>query len=364
MKPQEIVNLALDYYYGKDSFMAEYNGYTHSQDYSKAFELFQEAAKKRKSVACYFLACMYRDGHGTEKDYVQARKWFIRAEKLGREYVSIDLGTLDDMIGAENGDLDAMWSLANAYKEGWSVSIDNNEALRWYKTAAENGHVKSQESLGYIYYKGSLVPVNMSEAIRWYELASEAGSSIAHYYLGCIYLQGKGVKKDIDLAEEHLKSSDYFGVDDLLDAIRLMRESEKGNKQAQHDLAFIYANSEALGYDWSEAARLLKLSHEPKELTPELKIIADFVIAHNDLNQAVGYKVYKPTWHPKSMSFWFNPPIQEDEEESYPCVSGELVLVDEGIIVVEDYRSGQYYLLDECLGSSIENAVYAITTFE
>lgn len=62
MKPQVIVNLALDYFYGKESSMAEYRGYTHSQDYSKAFELFQEAAKKRKSVAYCYLGKMYRDG--------------------------------------------------------------------------------------------------------------------------------------------------------------------------------------------------------------------------------------------------------------------------------------------------------------
>jgi len=60
----------------------------------------------------------------------------------------------------------------------------------------------------------------------------------------------------------------------------------------------------------------------------------------------------------------YNPPIQEDEEECYPCVSEELVLVDEGVIVVEDYRSGQYYFFDKCLGDSIENAVHAIAKFE
>ena len=161
MKPQEIVNLALDYFYGKDDSMAEYRGYTHSQDYSKAFELFQEAAKKRKSVAYMYLGRMYRDGLGIEKNYDLAKKWFTRADKSGHEFAILDISTIDNMIGAENGDLEAMWKLANGYMEGFHISLDVNEALRWYRTAAENGHVKSQESLGYIYYKGKGVPLNI-----------------------------------------------------------------------------------------------------------------------------------------------------------------------------------------------------------
>lgn len=363
MKPQEIVNLALDYFYGKDDSMAEYLGYTHSQDYSKAFELFQEAAKKRKSVAYMYLGEMYRDGLGIEKNYDLAKKWFTRADKSGHEFAILYISTIDNIIGAENGDLEAMWKLANDYMRGSYISLDINEALRWYRTAAENGHVKSQESLGYIYYKGKDVPLNIPEAIRWFELAAEEYSSMANYFLGCIYLRGKGVEKDIDLAEDYLNSSDEFGTTDLLNAIRLMRASEKGDKQAQRDLAFEYATSEALGYDWSEAARLLKLAIAPKEITSAHKIIADFIIAHDDSGQKGDYKIYKPTWHPRPMSFWFNPPIPEDEDESHPCVSGDLVLVDEGIIVVEDYNSGQYHLLDECLGNSIETAVYAIQKY-
>jgi TPR repeat protein len=257
-----------------------------------------------------------------------------------------------------------MHKLATAYQYGWGVSDDIEEAIRWYKAAAEKGHPESQSSLGFIYRQGSTVSKDISQAVYWYKLAAAQGNSSALYGLGCIYLKGEGVDKDIDLAEKYLESSEYFNASDLLDIIELMRASESGDLKARRELAFKYAATEALGYDRSEAARLLKTAIEPKELSPELKTIADFVAAHNDLPSGDDYKIYKPSWHPCSVSFWFNPPIAEDEEESFPCVSGEIILVDDRIVVVEDYNSGEYYLLDECLGYSIENAVHAIETYK
>lgn len=362
MKPQQIVDLALDYFFGKESDTYGLHGYQHSQDYTKAFELFQEAAKKRKSVAYYYLGEMYRDGKGTERDLEQAKKWFTRAYKSEHMMASSALNTVEHMIGAEKGEPEAMHKLAAEYQYGWGVSDDIQEAIRWYKAAAEKGYPESQSSLGFIYAQGSKVSKDISQAVYWYKLAAAQGNSSALYGLGCIYLKGEGVDKDIDLAEKYLESSGHYNASDLLDIIELIRTSESGDLKARRELAFKYAATEALGYDRAEAARLLKTAIEPKEISPEVKTIADFVAAHNDLPSENDFKMYRPSWHPYPMSFWFNPPIDEDEEESFPCVSGEIILVDDRIVVVEDYNSGEYYLLDDCLGHSIENAVHAIKT--
>jgi TPR repeat protein len=373
MKPQQIVDLALEYFHGKEGDPYGLRGYQHSQDYTKAFELFQEAAKKRKSVAYYYLGVMYRDGKGTEKDYDQAKEWFTRAEKLEHINAFSALKTLEHMVGAENGEPEAMHKLAEAYQYGNGVSDDIEEAIRWYKAAAEKGHPESQSSLGFIYHHGFKVSKDIAQAIHWYELAAAQGSSSAMYGLGCIYLKGEVVEKDIELAEKYLSSSHYFNESNLLNIIGLMKASESGDLKACRDLAFEYATTEALGYDWSEAARLLKKAIEPKKITPEFKTIADFIIAHNDHPSAKDYKIYKPSWHQHPVSFCFTPPIDEDEEddyddydeeESYPYVSGAMVLIDDGIIVVEEYNSGEYYLLDECQGDSIDNAVHAIETYK
>ena len=361
MKPQQIVDLALEYFHGKEGDPYGSRGYQHSRDYTKALELFQEVAKMRNSVACYYLGVMYRDGKGTERNLDQAMMWFTRADNLGHEMALLAICALKHMIGAEKGELEAMHRLAAAYEYGSGVSIDIEEAIRWYKAAAEKGHPESQSSLGYIYHKAKMVSKDISQAVYWYKLAAEQGDAKAMYGLGCIYLKGEGGEKNIDLAEKYLKSSHYFFASDLLGIIRLMRASEKGNLKACRDLAFEYATTEGLGYDWSEAARLLKKAIEPKKITPEFKTIADFISAHNDHPSAKDYKIYKPSWHPHPVSFYFNPPIKKKRK---PSVSGALVLVDDYIIVVEDYNSGKYYLLDECLGDSIGNAVHAIETYK
>lgn len=73
-----------------------------------------------------------------------------------------------------------------------------------------------------------------------------------------------------------------------------------------------------------------------------------------------GYaKVYRPSWHPHPMQFWFNPPFNEKGVSS-PTLSNAVILMDNGDIMVEDVYTGLSYNLDTCLEDSIQNFVYSI----
>ena len=91
-------------------------------------------------------------------------------------------------------------------------------------------------------------------------------------------------------------------------------------------------------------------------------IIYDFLNQFEDFTQSdreSGYKnVYRPSWHIGPFQFWFNPPFDETGK-SEPTLSGAIILLEDGTIMVENMRDHLFYNLDECLGDSIRS--FALT---
>jgi len=52
---------------------------------------------------------------------------------------------------AQNGDVEAMYSLGCYYNEGSYVVVDMDKACFWWTHAAERGHVNAQYNLGCLY---------------------------------------------------------------------------------------------------------------------------------------------------------------------------------------------------------------------
>ena len=93
------------------------------------------------------------------------------------------------------------------------------------------------------------------------------------------------------------------------------------------------------------------------------RTIYEFLEQFEDFTQAdreSGYKnVYRPGWHPSPVQFWFNPPFNKNGK-SFPTLSGTIVLLNDGKIIVENAKNGLFYNLDECLGNAVENFVLSI----
>jgi S1-C subfamily serine protease len=83
------------------------------------FRLFTRAASLGNTEVLYFLAGMYYQGRGVERDLVQAAKFMMQ--------------------GAEHGDAVAQNALAIMYENGQGVPRDYVEALKWHDIAATTG---------------------------------------------------------------------------------------------------------------------------------------------------------------------------------------------------------------------------------
>lgn len=70
---------------------------------------------------------------------------------------------------ADQGYLPAQTELARMYRDGDGVPQDPLASLKWYQRAAENGDVGAQLTLADAYAYGS--PPNYVEAYKWYEIA-------------------------------------------------------------------------------------------------------------------------------------------------------------------------------------------------
>jgi len=55
---------------------------------------------------------------------------------------------------AEQGDVDAQYTLGTLYENGLGVKQDDAEAVKWYLKAAEQGDARAQINLGAMYDKG------------------------------------------------------------------------------------------------------------------------------------------------------------------------------------------------------------------
>ena len=67
---------------------------------------------------------------------------------------------------AEQGNAQAQYNLGVVYEDGWGVTIDGNEAVKWYRKSAEQGHAEAQSKMGMMYTIGKGVTPDRKEAVR------------------------------------------------------------------------------------------------------------------------------------------------------------------------------------------------------
>ncbi len=87
----------------------------------------RELKQKGLAEAKNALGDAYRDGHGVEKSYKEAMKWYRAA--------------------ADQGDADAMNSMADMYAKGEGVGQDLGEAMKWCIKAAQKGNADAKAKL-------------------------------------------------------------------------------------------------------------------------------------------------------------------------------------------------------------------------
>ncbi len=205
-------------------------------DYNKAFKLFQKAAKLGNSDAQCCMGCCFKNGYGTSVDYEMARTWYDKSSK--------------------NGCSRALRHIGFSYLDGIGVKKDTNMAIEWLKKAIDLGDVSSMVTIGAIYYygKGGMT-INYEEAVKWYTMAAERGDDDGMWRLALCYERGNGLEKNFEKAFEWFKKSaekenpngllglgkSYYEEMNYKEAVTLYKKAiEGGNVGALYSLGHCY----------------------------------------------------------------------------------------------------------------------------
>jgi len=122
-------------------------------DYSLALGLLHQEAISGNKIGQFYLAEMYRKGHGTQRDLKKAASYYKKSAKQG--YAP------------------AQFNLARLYRSGKGVQKNEQLALEWYKKAATQGHAEAQFKLGVLYENGWGVDRDLNTALTWYKRAAD-----------------------------------------------------------------------------------------------------------------------------------------------------------------------------------------------
>ena len=95
-------------------------------------------------------------------------------------------------LPAENGDADALFNLAQAYRLGRGVPADINRARALYEEAAQRGHVKAADNFGLLLFQQG----EQAKAMPLIKDASDRGDPRAQYVLGLAHFNADYAEKD------------------------------------------------------------------------------------------------------------------------------------------------------------------------
>ncbi|SFP49903.1 Sel1 repeat-containing protein [Sphingomonas rubra] len=93
---------------------------------------------------------------------------------------------------AIQGDADAQFNLAQAYKFGRGVPVDLNQALAWFKRAADQGHRQAEDSYGIALFQSNRKP----EAFPYLDRSARRGEPRAQLLLATMLFNGDGAAID------------------------------------------------------------------------------------------------------------------------------------------------------------------------
>ncbi len=147
------------------------------QNFSKAFNLYLQAAERGDTEAQYIVGGMYFKGIGTERNLKEAFKWLYKAAEKGKSTPQSQ-----KILGQE-------------FLVGRVVPKNYSQSVQWYKMASENGDHDAQNELAFLYYVGRGVEQDFKKAFQWFEKAARGGLVIAQYNVGIMWYTGNGVKQ-------------------------------------------------------------------------------------------------------------------------------------------------------------------------
>ena len=163
---------------------------------------------------------------------------------------------------AEEGDLEAILTLADLYDKGYNVPADPAEAFRWQVRAAGLGDVRSMLgaagrcALGDMLTFGRNVPPR-SEAVRWARIALETGK--------LTYEEKRAAEDLIRIAEEYTEKEKIVNA-----KLREIETAKKETVRAESYAEFLQRNKTLGRVDLEAAARMGELAGDMRDTAERL----------------------------------------------------------------------------------------------
>jgi len=170
-EPDSTVDLGLAYLSGNTAV---------KMDEAKALELFKKAYEWGSCYGSYNVGRCYYYGWGAERNYMEAFRWFDKAD--------------------HDGHPSAKWYLAYCYCLGRGTQKDPTKGVMLIRMLQRQNKNYPKELLGYCLLHGEGTAQNYDEAKRILEEAAQSGIAMAWKHLGDMYDQGLGVPENVSLA--------------------------------------------------------------------------------------------------------------------------------------------------------------------
>lgn len=126
---------------------------------------------------------------------------------------------------ANNGDLTAIRTIADYYTRGYIVSIDNEQAAKYYETYIKliGMSPNNQDDID-LFYEAGLAEYTTGDnrkAVEFLKVAAKSGKAEAAEALGRMYENANGVKIDLNAALDYYKMAQKNGLDTSESIVRV-----------------------------------------------------------------------------------------------------------------------------------------------
>lgn len=192
--------------------------YNRQQEYTKSFDLLNNAVQHGYDSVIDTLADMYFYGWSGPKNYNKAKELYKQAIALGYKRRINNLGYLHMMgLGtkinhekakklfeqaAAANDFTAITNIGFMYHNGYGSEKDPNKAKMLYLTGIENNVPHAANNLGFMLLTGEGGITNFDKARELFEKAIEGKIADAALNLSNIYRHGLGIIKNEEKADE------------------------------------------------------------------------------------------------------------------------------------------------------------------
>ena len=206
----------------------------------EAARWFRLGAEQGKTLAQlrYGICCF--EGYGVTQDRAEAVKWF---RKAAEQFIP---------------DSEAQYMLGVCYRDGLGVEQDRAEAAEWFRKGTGYADSYNAYGLGVCYMEGYGVKQDMKEAVKWFLKAAELDLPYAQCALGICYAHGLGVREDPAKAKDYFKKAIAGSV--KYSSKGLPERAKNGDHEAQYWLGVCYEEGRGVRQDdimavaWLQAA--------------------------------------------------------------------------------------------------------------